>query len=253
MAHLVNSVPVLPTGKTNSGPTFYPAKEPSTLTESGSSHLTESTGEFDAEAGPSVVQAPTVNGTPYLELLGPRGKTLYVNDSQSIYVQGIGLVPVKDILMEYGATRPEHPPISPPSARGAAAGLREEEGGLDIPILPDSIDAAIETAIRDAGDAAVNFAKNVAPDAIDPAIDKAAEAIEDAAEGAAEKAGFFKRRTKQEQRANRVIADAEEALLTHPGVYQLGQSFRSAASLTSSAVETVRPANVTVVQPCTIV
>jgi hypothetical protein len=253
MAHLVNSVPVLPMGKSNSGPTFYPAKEPSTLTESGSSHLTESTGELDADAaGPSVVQAPTVMGTPYLELLGPKGKTLYVNETQGIFVQGRGMVPVIEILMEYGATHPEHP-ISPPSARAAAAGLRENEGGLDLPILPDAIDAAIETAIRDAGDAAEKFAIAIAPDAIDPAIEKAAEAIEDAAEGVAEKAGWFKRRTKQEQRANRVISDVEEALLTHPGPHQLGQSFRSAANLASSAVETVRPASVTVVQPCNIV
>lgn len=251
MADLPGAVSVLPPlpQKSNSGPVFIREKLSSEDTESGSSHISES----EDEAGPSKTQVPTVTGTPYFELLLPKGETAYVNETQTIWVQGRGAVPVAEIMMAYGASRAA--PIRPPSARGAPsanAGLREDEGGLDLPILPDSIDAAIETAIRDAGDAAVKFAKDIAPDAIDPAIDNGAELVENAVEGLGEKAGFFKRRTKQEKRANRVIGDAEEALLTHPGVYQLGQSFRTAASLTSSAVETVRPANVTVVQPCNI-
>lgn len=238
MAELPGSVPVLP-----------PATDPANTSNAGP--------VFDDAAGPSsspvvpTIPVPTVRGTPFLELVMPDGQAALCNQTDTIFIIGKGWVPLHTLFAK------PVPAPSPPSARAVpTADLRENEGGLDIPHVPDAIDAAIEKAARDALDVAEDAIKAVAPDMLDPVVEDAAELVEDAVEEAAEKLGFFKRQTRREQKFNNNVSNAEEALLNHPGVYQLGQSFRAAGRVATSAVEAAKPKHVTVTAgappPCTI-
>lgn len=185
------------------------------------------------------------------------GRQSYVPKSSHIFVEGIGMVRIADILaasdkkdLDLGKMLAEAVPVPaqaslPASGAGSAyTTMGGEEVDLDLPFTPEFVDNALETAAEAVRDAALS-----GPEFTDTLVDKAESAIIDQAEdeGVAQRRSFLERRIAQEERANRKLALAEKAVLEHPGIHQPLEVTVGAAKGAGRIAERTKPKEVKVV------
>lgn len=199
----------------------------------------------------SELSIPYINGMPYQDVKLANGLHVLPLKNQTILVNNgngeANPVPLVDLLLTLGYPAPSRASITPRSAALVAANAKgkeaadEDEPKLDIPILPDNVDAMVEDAVEKGAEALAEAVKGVTPDVVDDVIDEAMELAEGVVRKEGEKLGFFKRRKKQEDKVNNKISDFEETIFNHPGIKQGVDSFRTVASSVTNAIREVLP------------
>lgn len=218
----------------------------------------------DDTAGPSLPATqtlPFIQGVPYVDVTLPDGRRVMPMKNQTIFVDnGSGEVHSQILSDVFASLTPPQPPtpravptatsnvVAVPQASavatqstGQAPLAREKDLVLDLPILPDAVDAMVQNVIEKGVDALADAAKKVTSDEVDALIDRAVDEVEEVVEREGEKLGFFKKRKAQEDKVNQKIADFEETVFNHPGIKQGIDTFRGFASSVAEAIREVLP------------